>query len=182
MSAETGSAYVGVGCTYFATGSAHVSRVHGASGEVSEGRFVELSRITAETLDQVWDEAYRQWTTPGSSPDQRRLRTEMAAEPSSDAVAWLAQLVDQLMQQGATRLDTRGPWSRTMLRVSTPDPLASTLALYREVAVPPTVMIYPYVPEPAPFIVALETSYGAAIEIVTSTPTPATDPETKDRS
>jgi hypothetical protein len=106
----------------------------------------------------------------------------MAAEPGHDAVAWLAQLVDQLVRQGATRLETERPWSRTMLRVSSPDPLASTLALYAKIAVPPTVMIFPYAPEPPPFIVALESSFGAAIEIVASTPTPTVDTEIKNRS
>jgi hypothetical protein len=44
-------------------------------------------------------------------------------------------------------------------------------------------MIYPYAPEPPPFIVALETSYGAAIEIVNSTPTTTNvDTEIKHRS
>ena len=180
---ETGTAYVTSTSRYHARGSAHVSRAPGATGGVTDGRLVEFSRITNDTFDQTWAEAYQQWTSPNPAQEHQRPRTEMAAEPGPDAVAWLAQLVDRLVQHGATRLATEKPWSRTMLRVSTPDPLASTLALYAEIAVPPTVMIYPYAPEPPPFIVALETSYGAAIEIVTSTPTTTNvDTEIKDRS
>ena len=179
---EVGTAFVSSTSTYYARGSAHVCQAPGATGGVTEGRLVKFSDITNDTFDQTWAEACQQWTSPHPAQDRQRPRIEMAAEPGQDAVAWLAQLVDRLVQLGATRLATERPWSRTMLRVSSPDPLASTLALYAEIAVPPTVMIFPYAPEPPPFIVALETSHGAAIEIVTSTPTTTdADTEIKDR-
>jgi len=52
--------------------------------------------------------------------------------------------------------------------------MACVKALYADVAVPPTVMLHAYYTAPPPFVVALETNYGAYVEVVASRhiPTP----------
>jgi hypothetical protein len=167
VNAETGSAYVAAGCTYTATGTAHISPVPGASGEIFEGRLVEYSRIAGEILEHVWAEAYQQWTQHDTS-GQASKRSEMAAEPGPDAAAWLAPLVEALLRHGATPLATETRRSRTALRVSTPDPMASAKALYADLAVPPTVMLHAHHTAPPPFVVALETDHNAFVELVAS--------------
>jgi hypothetical protein len=176
VNAETGSLYVGPGCRYTASGATHVSRVSGASGEVTEGRLVELARISNEILDEVWSETYEQWISPASPQYQQRPRSEMAAEPGPDAAAWLAPLVQGLLRHGATPLATQTRRSRTALRVSTPDPMASAKALYADLAVPPTVMLHAYYTAPPPFVVALETNHDAYVELVASVPIPIPRP------
>jgi hypothetical protein len=175
LNAETGSAYVAAGCTYAATGTVHIIEAPGASGSVSEGRLVQFSRITNEILDEVWSETYKQWNQRDASGQPTR-RSEMAAEPGPDAAAWLAPLVEGLLRRGATPLATETRRSRTALRVSTPDPMASAKALYADLAVPPTVMLHAYYTAPPPFVVALETNHDTYVELVASRPIPIPRP------
>lgn len=175
LNAETGTGYIAAGCRYAATGTVHISEAPGASGSVSEGRLVEFSSITSDTFEEVWSETYEQWSRHDVS-GQPAPRSGMAAEPGHDAAAWLAPLVERLLRQGATPLATETRRSRRALRVSTPDPMASAIALYADLAVPPTVMFHAYYTAPPPFVVALETNYDAYVELVASRPTPIPRP------
>jgi hypothetical protein len=175
--AEIGSAYLGEGCRYDATGSAHISNVRGmVRGEISDGRRVKLEDITNDTLDQVWSAAYQQWAGNDTPEEGQTRRSEMAAEPGPDAAAWLAPVVDRLIHHGAVRLDTQVRYGCPVLRVSTPDPFACVLAVYQDIAVPPTVTLASYYNEITPFHLCLDTTYGAHIEVVATTYIPMPRP------
>ena len=151
--AVAGDAWLSEGARYRATGTAALHLDGASAGTVEDGRLVTRAAASAEDVARV-EESLR------GRPAAPDARVRLDPEPGHDAAAWIAPLVQALVDGGGRSRGTQEQAGVARAVVTHRDPAAALRDLRTRVAVPPSVTVRP---EGSGW--ALDTDYGVGVLI-----------------